>query len=183
MSKVITGKVRLSFLNVFTPYAAEEGATPKYSVMMIIDKKDEKTVNAIKNAFDELKNDPKTLQIFGNKMPPNLDVPLRDGDGERPNGGEYGEECKGHYVMSAYSTSKPEVIDKYGKELTDPTELYSGCYARVSINFYPYNRGKKGIGAGLNNIMKLEDGESLAGKPRATDEFADLLESPVDDLF
>ena len=36
-------------------------------------------------------------------------------------------------------------------------------YGRVSIRFFPYfNSGKKGIGCGLNNVQKLEDGEILS---------------------
>jgi len=38
--KVVTGKVRFSYANVFTPVASEEGKTPKFSVSLIIPKSD-----------------------------------------------------------------------------------------------------------------------------------------------
>ncbi|MFR5069176.1 MAG: ssDNA-binding protein [Eubacteriales bacterium] len=47
--------------------------------------------------------------------------------------------------------------------IINPNSLYSGCYGRADINFFAYNAaGKKGVGCGLNNLQKLEDGEPLS---------------------
>ena len=35
-TEVVTGKVRFSYLNVFTPKAGQDGGDPKYSVMLLI---------------------------------------------------------------------------------------------------------------------------------------------------
>lgn len=43
MSKVITGKVRFSYANVWEPKAGQEGWEPRYSVSLIIPKSDTKT--------------------------------------------------------------------------------------------------------------------------------------------
>jgi hypothetical protein len=52
------------------------------------------------------------------------------------------------------------------------SEMYSGVYARVSVNFFPYdNTGKKGIGCGLGNVQKLEDGEPLGNRTSAASDF------------
>ena len=65
--------------------------------------------------------------------------------------------------------------------------MYSGCYCRFSLNFYPFSvRGNKGVAAGLNNVQKVCDGERLGGGIRAEDDFDDdfideLLED--DDLL
>lgn len=62
----------------------------------------------------------------------------------------------------------------------DVGEVYSGCYARVSLNFYAFNsNGNKGIACGLGNIQKIRDGESLGGKTTAADDFGAV----VDDDF
>lgn len=54
----------------------------------------------------------------------------------------------------------------------DKGEVYSGCYARVSLNLYAFNvDGNKGIAAGLNNVQKLGEGEPLSGRSRAEDDF------------
>lgn len=52
-------------------------------------------------------------------------------------------------------------------------------YARVTINFFSYNRaGKKGIGCGLGNVMKTREGEPLAGNVSAVADFAGIGEVP-----
>ena len=61
--------------------------------------------------------------------------------------------------------------------------MYSGCYANVSVNFYPYNvSGNKGVAAGLNNVQKVADGERLSGASSATDDF-DFEDAEFDDDF
>lgn len=56
----------------------------------------------------------------------------------------------------------------------DQDEVYSGCYARVSINFYAFNtNGNKGIACGLNNLQKVRDGEPLGGRSSAENDFDD----------
>lgn len=66
----------------------------------------------------------------------------------------------------------------------DSTEVYSGCYARVSINFYAYNvSGNKGIACGLNNVQKLSDGDYLGGRSRAEDDFQVVAEEETDSPF
>jgi hypothetical protein len=56
-----------------------------------------------------------------------------------------------------------------------PQDIYSGMYARVTINFFGYARaGKRGIGCGLGNVMKTRDGEPLAGGASAAADFAGI---------
>ena len=62
-------------------------------------------------------------------------------------------------------------------EALDGEDFYSGCYGAVTLNFFPYeNSGNKGVGAGLNNVIKTRDGERLAGGRSAEEDFADLGE-------
>ena len=71
------------------------------------------------------------------------------------------------------SKQKPVVVDAFGNAITDPGEVYSGCYGRASINFFGYNRaGKKGLSAGLLAIQKLHDGEPF-GTVGSADDFND----------
>jgi len=173
MSKVVTGKVRFSYLNVFEPKAME-GQEPKYSVALLIPKSDTATVEKIKKAIEDAKQAGARDKWKG-KVPSSLKVTLYDGDGERPNGGEYGAECKGHYVLNTSSKQRPGVVDKDLNHILDPDELYSGCYGRASVVFYAYDaQGSKGVGCGLQNLQKLSDGESLGGKVKAEDDFGGL---------
>ena len=52
-TQITTGKVRFSYCNLFTPRAVQEGATPKYSVTLLIPKSDKATMQKIKAAMDE----------------------------------------------------------------------------------------------------------------------------------
>ena len=119
----------------------------------------------------------KGVAKFGGKKPNKaaIKLPLRDGDIERDD-----EAYKGHYFINANSTTAPQIVDRAVKPILDRSEVYSGCYARVSLNFYAFNsNGNKGIACGLGNIQKIRDGESLGGKTTAADDFGAV----VDDDF
>lgn len=175
-TKVVTGKVRFSYCHIFKPVAISEGQEPKYSICLLIPKSDTNTLSKIKKAIEAAKQ--QGINIWGGKIPTNLKLPLRDGDEERPEQPEF----RGHYFINATSKQKPGIVDKYLNEIIEPTEVYSGCYGRASINFYPFNQaGNKGIACGLNNIQKLADGEPLSGRSRPEDDF-DKLEDEEDFL-
>ena len=100
----------------------------------------------------------------GKRLPAKMPTTLHDGDGLKENGDEYGPECAGCMVMSTNSKRKPVVVYADKTPLTDEQEIYSGCYGRAVLNFYVYEHtGKIGVSAGLNGVMKVSDGEPLAG--------------------
>lgn len=174
--KIITSKsnpARLCYVSAFTPRSAkEDGSDPKYSVCVLIPKKDTETINEINRAINRIKQDPAALAKWNNKgkVPAGLSTPLRDGDEERPDDPAFA----GMMFLNANSKNKPGIIDADRMAILDPNELYSGCYGRVSFNLYPYNaNGNKGIAAGLNNIQKLAEGERLSGGSTAEEDFAD----------
>lgn len=156
---------RFSYLHCWVP-AAVNGGEPKYSVSAIIDKKDTKTINAIKAAIEQAKKD--SVSKWGGKVPANLKLPLRDGDIDRPDDEAYA----GCYFFNANSRQAPQVVDAKVQPILDQNEVYSGCYGKISVTFYGYNsNGNRGIAAGLGNIQKLRDGESLGGRSNAADDF------------
>ncbi len=173
-TKVITGVVRLSYANVWEPKSIN-GSAEKFSVSIIIPKSDTKTVNEINDAVDLAIKE--SAGKFGGKIPNkvSLKLPLRDGDAERDD-----EAYKGAYFVNANSKTPPQIVDKDLNPILDKTEVYSGCYARVSLTFYAFNsNGNKGIACGLGNIQKIRDGESLGGRSSAEDDFT----SAADDDF
>ncbi|QOR34422.1 DUF2815 family protein [Clostridium sp. 'deep sea'] len=175
-TKVTTGLVRFSYLNVWEPRAASEGQDPKYSVSLIIPKSDKKTIKKIEKAIENAKLAGKASK-FNGKLPANLKTPLRDGDEERDD-----EAYENSYFLNATSKTKPGVIDRSGNRILDQEEIYSGCYGHASINFYAFNvNGNKGIACGLNNIMKKEEGEYLGGRSTAESDFAELIGQDDDD--
>jgi len=170
-TKVVTGKVRFSYVNIFKARSFNPGQEEKYSICLLIDKKDKATLSKIKAAIEAAKKQG-IADKWGGKLPVNLKLPLRDGDAERA---EEAPEYTGCYFLNANSVQKPGIVDADLNEILDPTEVYSGCYGRASINFFPFNsNGNKGIAVGLNNIQKLEDGEPLgAARASAEEDFAD----------
>ena len=102
-----------------------------------------------------------------------LATTLHDGDGFKQNGEAYGPECKGHWVLNcnANTNHPPKIVNMARQPIIDQSEVYSGIYGWVNINFFAYmNAGKKGIGCGLNAIMKTRDGEPLGGSAPSVDE-------------
>lgn len=182
-TKVVTGKVRFSYCHIFEPQPDQDGGDPKYSVTLLIPKNDKATLGKIKAAMAEARE--KFCQRNGAAaLPANPVHTLHDGDGQRPNGGDFAPECKGCYVITVSSKQKPKVVDSSRNEILDAQEVYSGCYGRASINFYGYNsRGRKGISAGLLAVQKLHDGEPFGTVGSADDFNDDYTEIGADDDF
>lgn len=180
-TQVITGLVRFSYAHVWEPYGIA-GNEPKYSVSLLIPKSDEKTIEnikiAIKNANKKGEED-----TYRGKKATDLYAILHDGDEER----EGDENYKDCYFINASSKSRPQIVDSKREVIKDTTEFYSGCYGHASINFYPYNvSGKRGVACGLNNLMKIKDGEILGGKSSASSDFDGFeveVKDSVEDLL
>ena len=175
-TKVITGKVRASFVHIFEPQSVN-GSDPRYSCSFIIPKSDTETIGKIRAAIEEAKQSGVTK--WGGKIPPNLKLPLRDGDIERPDDEAYADS----WFLNANSRQAPEVVDRKVQRILDQSEVYSGCYGQISVTFYGFNtNGNRGIACGLQNIQKWCDGEPLNGRVRAEDEF-DALDDADDEDF
>ena len=164
---------RLSYVHVFKPHASFQGQEPKYSTTILIPKTDTKTkanIDAAILAAEQLGLE----KSWNGTKPPVVPNPLWDGDGVKLDGTEFGPECKGHWVITASAKAEypPQVVDQQVQPILDHTKVYSGMYANVMVSFFPYAyAGKKGIGAGLSNIQKTADGESLAGLRTAEQDF------------
>lgn len=173
MTKVITGKVRFSYANVWEPRSVN-GEEEKYSVSLIIPKSDKDTIARINAAIEAAKKE--GVLKFGGKVPAILKLPLRDGDAERADDENY----RGSYFLNANSMAKPTIVDKDVQPIEDKALFYSGCYGRASIVFYAYsNNGTRGIACGLYNLQKLSDGEQLLGRSSAEYDFMVLKNSDM----
>ena len=178
-TKCLTGEVRLSYANLVTPRAntganGQPQGDPKYSVTLLIPKEDKATFDDLSAAFTAAAQNGLNTK-FGGYMP-TLKPVIHDGDGVRADGKPYGPECKGHWVLTASSKQKPQVVDisNINCELA-PQDIYSGMYARVTVNFFAFNSGSnKGVGCGLGNVLKIRDGEPLSGGASAASDFAGI---------
>ena len=174
---VTTGKVRLSYAHLFEPYAFD-GQAAKYSVAVLVPKDDKATLARIRKAIDAAKETGRPKK-WGGKIPAKLELPLRDGDEERDD-----EAYAGCYFLNAKSETPPAVVDYPDcNPITDRYAVQSGDYARVSLSFFPYNKGgNNGVGCGLNNVQFLCKGEALGGRSDPESDFAEEFDGGADFL-
>lgn len=169
-TKSLTGEARISF-----PHLIDPDKDGMYTVTTLIPKTDVATYDDLISSRDAAYEQGVKNKWNGSR--PQLRYPLiYDGDGVRPSGEPFGPECKGHWVLTASSKQKPQCvhISNVHTELL-PTDIYSGMYARVTVNFYPFDvNGNRGVGCGLGNVCKTRDGEPLSGRANAESDFADL---------
>lgn len=169
------GEVRFSYANVFTPKVNSDGKE-KYSCSILIPKDNEQAVRIVKEAIEAAKQAGKTSK-WGGKIPGNCKSPLRDGDIEREDDENYAN-C---WFINANANvdRKPAVKVAQDGEIFDALDnedFYSGCYGAAVIGFFPYDSsGNKGVGCGLNLVIKTRDGDRLGGGISTDAALADLL--------
>jgi len=195
-TKVVTGKVRLSYPELFKAKAAEEGQDPKFSAEILIPKTDTKTlakIRAAQNAATEQVR--KGAKVLGDNAPTygaanfpakKFTDTLRDGDDADENDGR--PEREGHWFMNVRSSEnyRPNVVDKDRQAVLDHSEVYGGVYARVSMTAYAFAvQGNKGVSFGLNSVQVLGYGDSFGGaREKAEEVFDDDFEddgAPAED--
>lgn len=174
-TQIVLENVRLSYVHLLKPYANDPAQEAKFSCMVLVPKTDTAGKAKIDAAIAAAAQQGAASKWNG-VVPPILANPVHDGDGVKQDGTAYAAECKGHWVFTASSAAdRPvEVVDRNMNKILDATQVYSGMFANICINFYPYLfQGKKGIGCGLGPVQKFRDGESLGGSaPTAASVFA-----------
>ena len=194
-TKIRIGKVRASYVHVFHPYSMNhDEKDARYSMVLIIPKKDKESIEKVQNAIKAAYSIGLS-EKWGGKKPSDDWSPLHDGDVKQSDKPEY---VDSYYLNAKNSTkpgiAKPHPTNRYitidGKkklntlEITDEKELYSGCYVYATLGFFAYSYGgKRGISCGLDNVLKVEDGEMLGGRASAESDFGDLDLPEDDDIF
>ena len=156
---VVTNKARINYAHLVEPAEPMNGGDPVYSCCLVIPKDDTETVNAIKQAVKAAAEVGKD-KVFNGKIPNNLKIPLRDGDDDRSDDENY----KNCFFINAKSKYKPRIVDLNKRDINDPSQIYSGMYAKAVLSFYAYSAaGNKGIACSLGDMQKVEDGERIGG--------------------
>lgn len=178
--QVVTGEVRLSYVNLFEPKKFKESdKDAKYSVTILIPKETpegQKTIANIKTAIQKAA-EKGAQKHFGGRVPTNVNNTLKDGDTEVDDLGELkcqkNPEYVGHMYMRLSTKFQPKVLNAQRQEILNPLEVYSGCYGRVSLTTFAYSgEGKRGVSAVLNNVLFTRDGDPLTSHLTG-DEFGD----------
>lgn len=171
--------MRFSFCNVWEAKSVL-GSEPKFSVQVMIPKGDTKTVEQVKSAIKDAIKTGVSKGMFNEAITKNpaFRTCLRDGDVEAAEADNKAY-LKGHFFFNAScaENNPPQVVDRFAKPIMNRNEFYSGCYGCVDVNFFPFKFGKGGVAAGLNSIMKREDGEHFDGRVDAETAFAKVTDN------
>ena len=171
-NRVKTPVFRSTFAFVFEPRETPNGDL-KYSIGMIFNKDNLAELKPVAQAIANA-----AAKKFGadwHKWPKNLKCPMGDGDEERD-----GVEWENSFFINAVSKNQPGLVDRNLNPIMDRDEFYSGCEARASLNFYGYDTsGNKGVGTGLNNLLKWADADRLDGTVNAEDDFKEFADAKV----
>lgn len=168
---IITPMVRLMWCRDVLKPGKRKGAKPtddeKYSTGLLIPKAADLTL--LKEAIDEA-----AVDKFGEKgaatIKPSKKPFKRTED--IPQLAELADEYP--VFLNCSAKQKPKVVDNRMNEVIDEEQIYSGRWAKVSLNAYAWEHaeGGKGVSLGLNNIQLFEHDEQLAGgRASAEDEF------------
>ena len=178
--------VRFSFVQVWEPKAMEEGGVPKYSVQVIIPKSAKAVIDAVKASIEKAKQVGITKGLYNKATTDNaaFRTPLRDGDQEAAEKDDGSRDyLKGCLFFNASSNAdrQPAVVDRRNAPIMRLDDFYAGCFGIADINFYPFKFGKGGVAAGLNSIMKREEGERLDGRMSTDQAFGQFAEEDGED--
>lgn len=180
-TRIVTGAVRISYVHLASQRIDEDTGEPiGYGCQVLVSKKDEKTLKAMKIAIQHAaikfaKGDKaKAAKLLKH---PKFHKPLRNPALEDMEGEQY----KGMLFMSAKSKEQPAMLLKNGTRLEDEKDIlkhfYSGVWVNCSLSFYPFDtKGNKGVAVGLNSLIKNKDDTRLDGRVDAEDELSEFID-------
>lgn len=160
----VTPVGRISFPNLFKAEQINGQGEPKFGCTMVFEPNDP-GLAAMRAAVQA-----KINSKWNGKVPPNYKDPFLDGDEmNRP-------EYAGKVIIrfSSKADKRPQVVGSMRQIITDPAEVYSGCYCRVSYGCYTWKyMGKEGVSFGLGHVQKVREGERFDGRGTADSVFDD----------
>ncbi|MCK7662055.1 DUF2815 family protein [Corynebacterium sp. CCM 9185] len=128
---------------------------------MIVTKSDAVILSLIEKATDVAIE--ASITMFGGKRANKaaLKLPLCHGDLERGD-----DAYTDANFVKADSLTRPQIVDENVSSILNRAEVYSGCYARVSLSFYAFNTDEnKKVACGLASTQKIRYGDSLGWAP------------------
>lgn len=175
MAAIITPIGVLSFPHLFVPRPRAPGAEAVYSCTLIFDldaQRDPQWLALRRAVAEEIDNKNGLGKSKDQKFMAGLRSPFRKTDEK-----DYsGYDIEGGYFISAWSKSRPGIVDARRNEINVPDDVWAGQGARCSVVPFFYNvSGNKGVSFMLNNIQICRTaGPRLDGRKQARDEFDDF---------
>lgn len=167
MSDFTSPEFRVSYPAVFKARRNPSNGKDEFSITMLFPKATT-DMNALYNAANKV-----ATERWGAKIPHFKNNPFKDGDG--PAGinkdGTPKKGYAGHWVVSAKAQGIVGVVDASGKQyITDPAQLYGGCYARAILRAFAYPKAgvvgqSEGVSFAYVAIQKTREGEPFGAAP------------------
>lgn len=175
---IITPEFRGAYVGIFRPTAPKDNpaGAKKFSIRAVFPPNAD--LSALKASAAEV------AQIkWGKNIPKGLRSPFRTNDElDNPIAG-IGDDW---IVMtfSANENAPPGVVDSKLQRVIDDTKCYSGAWYAAEVRAYAYEQaGNKGVGFGLQNVIKTRDDEPLGNGRRPPEKtFADFVKGLGGDL-
>lgn len=163
--EILTGPVRLAFCNLFElPPKTKDIDNPKFGTMALFHPWYEQFGGQILNE--------EYYRICGTSFPQYYDAQTQQYHGlyspfrKQEEKLKFGGFTPGLMFLTCNSKYKPPVVDVRGNPVVDPSKVYPGVWAVLSVNAYPFNDPrKKGVAFGLQGVMLIGDDEPLGGGP------------------
>lgn len=167
--KVVTGKAIIAHPSLFSPRPENSDIDAgKFTAMVIVKKSDKETVEKLRTAVASA-----IKAQWPDKEPGGLMKPVKDGDAKFSEDEKKYHYLKGCFYLNVKTTTKPKVFDAKVNEIIDPTDVVSGDYAKVSMNFKAYDKaGNKGVGVYMNAVQHLGRGPQVIGGGDASADFS-----------
>ena len=158
--KLVTPEFRVSFPSVFAARAFSEGQTKKYDLTALFSAGTDLT--AMKALAKQA-----AVDKWGDKIPPGLRSPFRDGS-DKPDLDGY----EGCIFVKMTSLQRPGVVDQNVQPIIEEGDFYGGCWARAVVTAFAYDQmGNKGVSFGLQNVQKMRDDDAFSGRGKPEDDF------------
>ena len=166
------------------PWNSTPDDVPKYSVCAMIKNTDTHLIRLVDEGVQAAIQDGVDKGKIPKSKIPILKLPLRDGT-EEFKAGKKGPEFENMMFFNANNVDPPGIQKFQGKErvpVLDESEFYSGCWGYIDVNFFAFNKKSVGIGASLNNLLKVGDDTRLDGRQTADQAFADIEAPDLPDI-
>ena len=151
MSHLFKGVV--SFPKVFTAAPAKGSDTPKFGITILFPPTDSQ-VAQIQALQDEA-----SRNGAPSGLSPGAGLCFQPYDTKYQGKDYYDPKFSGWFALSATAveTDKPAVVDMNRNPVIDPSKVYAGCVAYVSLGISYYAKGKTGVGGWLNGVMVTDE--------------------------
>lgn len=159
---IFSGPVRLSFPNIFEPgKPGDEGGDGKFGAAVLFPPGTDMTL--FQEAWTRTARAAFPNNWTPDGKPVNLHLPFHDQAEKAYSAKPLAGYTPGAVYFSATSKFKPVVVDTRLQPVTDPSKIYPGVWAFVTMNVYSYKNKKTGVAFGLQQLMVLADDTRLGG--------------------